>query len=64
LSGILSARELAVLRGAAHGLDNDAIARELTISVRTVERHLHNVYAKLDLHGKSARTAARMLAGV
>jgi DNA-binding NarL/FixJ family response regulator len=30
----------------------------MRISVRTVERHLHNIYAKLDLHGKSARTAA------
>jgi DNA-binding CsgD family transcriptional regulator len=54
----LSTREVEILRLASEGLDNDVIARELTLSVRTVERHLSNVYAKLDLHGKSARTAA------
>jgi pimeloyl-ACP methyl ester carboxylesterase/DNA-binding CsgD family transcriptional regulator len=55
---VLSARELEVLRLAADGFDNDAIAEKLTLSVRTVERHLHNIYAKLDITGKSARAAA------
>ena len=55
---LLSPRELDVLRLAAEGKDNDAIARTLTLSVRTIERHLHNIYAKLDIHGKSARAAA------
>jgi pimeloyl-ACP methyl ester carboxylesterase/DNA-binding CsgD family transcriptional regulator len=61
---VLSARELDVLRLAAAGRDNDAIARELHLSVRTVERHLQNIYGKLDLQGRSARTAAvaRLLA--
>lgn len=54
----LSAREREILGLAARGLDNDEIATELILSTRTVERHLSNVYAKLDLHGKSARTAA------
>lgn len=54
----LSTREVEILRLAATGLDNDAIADELTLSVRTVERHLSNIYAKLDLHGKSARAGA------
>lgn len=43
---------------AARGLDNDEIATELALSTPTVERPLSNVSAKLDLHGKSARTAA------
>jgi DNA-binding NarL/FixJ family response regulator len=54
----LSARELEVLRLAAQGQDNEEIAEALGLSIRTVERHLQNVYLKLDLRGKSARTAA------
>ncbi len=54
----LSAREVEILRCAAAGLDNAGIAATLTLSVRTVERHLSNVYAKLGISGRSARTAA------
>ncbi|HEX6353334.1 alpha/beta fold hydrolase [Actinophytocola sp.] len=57
-ASVLSARELDVLRLAAEGQDNAAIARSLTLSVRTVERHLHNTYAKLGIQGKAARAAA------
>lgn len=62
---ILSPRELDVLRLAAEGRDNDAIAADLVLSVRTVERHLQNAYAKLGLQGRNARTAAvaRLLSG-
>ena len=54
----LSPRELEILHLAAQGLDNDEIATSLHLSIRTVERHLSNTYAKLDLHGKSARAGA------
>lgn len=54
----LSTRELEVLTLAADGRDNDEIARVLHLSVRTVERHFGNIYAKLDVRGRSARTAA------
>ena len=54
----LSPREREVLSLAAQGLDNDDIAGELHLSVRTVERHLQNVYVKLDVQGRSARAAA------
>ena len=54
----LSPRELDVLRLAAEGRTNDAIAGDLTLSVRTVERHLSNIYAKLGLVGRAARAAA------
>jgi len=55
---VLSPRELDILGLAAAGRDNEAIAAELVLSVRTVERHLQNAYAKLGLHGRNARTAA------
>ncbi len=54
----LSRREVEVLRLAADGRTNDEIAAALTLSVRTVERHLSNVYAKLGLSGSAARAAA------
>ena len=57
-ASVLSPRELDVLRLAAEGHDNAAIAQSLTLSVRTVERHLHNTYAKLGIQGKAARAAA------
>jgi DNA-binding NarL/FixJ family response regulator len=47
-----------VLRLAAAGHDNEEIATKLFLSVRTVERHLQNVYAALGVSGNSARTAA------
>ena len=64
MTSLLSPRELDILRLAAEGRDNDAIADELVLSVRTVERHLQNAYAKLGLQGRTARTAAvaRLLA--
>jgi DNA-binding NarL/FixJ family response regulator len=43
---------------AAEGRTNDEIAVALTVSVRTVERHLSNIYAKLGLGGRVARAAA------
>ena len=57
-ASVLSPRELDVLRLVAAGQDNADIARSLTLSVRTVERHLHNTYTKLGIQGKSARAAA------
>jgi pimeloyl-ACP methyl ester carboxylesterase/DNA-binding CsgD family transcriptional regulator len=54
----LSPRERDVLRLAAEGRTNDEIAVALTVSVRTVERHLSNTYAKLGLGGRVARAAA------
>jgi pimeloyl-ACP methyl ester carboxylesterase/DNA-binding CsgD family transcriptional regulator len=58
LRSLLSTRELQVLELAAHGRDNAEIADDLTLSVRTVERHFQNIYDKLGLRGKSARTGA------
>jgi pimeloyl-ACP methyl ester carboxylesterase/DNA-binding CsgD family transcriptional regulator len=54
----LSAREREVMQLVAQGLSNEEIAERLVLSVRTVERHLSNVYAKLRVSGKAARAAA------
>jgi DNA-binding NarL/FixJ family response regulator len=46
----LSQRELEVLRLIAEGVRSPAIARELGISVGTVEVHRRNIMRKLGLH--------------
>ncbi len=56
--GHLSRREREVLELVADGQDNEQIASTLVLSVRTVERHLSNIYSKLGITGKAARVAA------
>ena len=55
--GGLSTREVEVLRLVAAGLTNRAIADALTISERTVDRHVSNIYTKLDVRTRAAATA-------
>jgi len=53
----LTTRELQVLRLVAGGGTNRAIARELFISERTVDRHVSNIFNKLDVSSRAAATA-------
>ncbi|WP_233283426.1 helix-turn-helix transcriptional regulator [Agrobacterium tumefaciens] len=46
-SGLLSSRELTVLKLLSEGRSNKEIARELGLSEATVKFHLKNIYAKL-----------------
>jgi len=55
---VLTDREAEILRSIAQGLSNQEIASSLFLSVRTVERHISNIYAKVGAHGKAARAAA------
>lgn len=55
--GGLTARELQVLRLIATGKTNRAIAGELTISEKTVARHVSNIFTKLGLSSRAAATA-------
>jgi DNA-binding CsgD family transcriptional regulator/tetratricopeptide (TPR) repeat protein len=54
----LTGRELEVLRLIARGRSNAEIAAELVLSVRTVERHIANIYDKIGASGRAARAAA------
>lgn len=53
----LTSRELEVLRLIANGKSNKTIANELFISERTVERHVSNIFDKLNVSSRSAATA-------
>jgi predicted ATPase/class 3 adenylate cyclase/DNA-binding CsgD family transcriptional regulator len=51
----LSAREREVVTLIAKGRSNREIADALVLSVRTVERHIENVYNRLGISGKAGR---------
>lgn len=53
----LTRRELEVLGWLATGRTNKAIAKTLSISEKTVARHVANIYTKLGLSSRSAATA-------
>jgi ATP/maltotriose-dependent transcriptional regulator MalT len=53
----LTKRELEVLHHVAAGRSNKAIARDLALSNRTVDRHLSNIFDKLAVSSRSAATA-------
>jgi DNA-binding NarL/FixJ family response regulator len=53
----LTERELQVLRLIASGKTNKAIARELSLSEKTVDRHVSNIFAKTDVNSRAAATA-------
>ena len=55
--GGLTRREVEVLRLIAQGKSNREIGAELVLSLRTVERHMVNIYSKLDIHSKAQATA-------
>jgi DNA-binding NarL/FixJ family response regulator len=52
-SGLLSDREISVIKLVGMGLPNKSIASQLYISVRTVEGHLGRIFTKLGLHSRA-----------
>jgi DNA-binding NarL/FixJ family response regulator len=52
----LTAREIEVLRLVASGRTNRAISQELFLSEKTVDRHVSNIFAKLDVPTRTAAT--------
>ena len=56
-TGGLTARELEVLRLVSTGLTNRAIGERLSLSEKTVARHLSNIFGKLGLSSRAGATA-------
>jgi DNA-binding CsgD family transcriptional regulator len=53
----LSAREVEVLALVAEGMTNKDVALALGLSIKTVARHLENIFLKLEVSTRSAATA-------
>jgi LuxR family maltose regulon positive regulatory protein len=53
----LTTREVEILRLVAGGMQNQAIADHLVISLATVKRHIANIYGKLDVGHRTAAVA-------
>ena len=53
----LTPRELQVLRLIATGRTNKQIARELSLSEKTIDRHVSNLFAKANVASRAAATA-------
>ena len=53
----LTPRELQVLRLLAAGLTNRAIAADLVLAEKTVDRHVTNIFAKVGVSSRAAATA-------
>jgi DNA-binding NarL/FixJ family response regulator len=56
-AGVLTPREVEVLRLVSTGLTNRAIGAKLSLSEKTVARHLSNIFGKLGLSTRAAATA-------
>ena len=57
LPGGLTGREAEVLRWVAAGMSNKAIAVELGLSDKTVDRHMSNIFAKIGVRSRAAATS-------
>jgi pimeloyl-ACP methyl ester carboxylesterase/DNA-binding CsgD family transcriptional regulator len=60
----LTPRELEILRFVAAGDSNAEIARGLAISIHTVERHVANLYRKIDARGRADAAAYAIRNGI
>jgi DNA-binding NarL/FixJ family response regulator len=60
----LSSREVEVLQLIAEGKANKQVAKELGISIKTVEKHRQHLMSKLDLHDTAGLTRYAIVVGI
>ena len=60
----LTAREAQVLGMLASGKTNNEVAKELVLSIRTVERHIGNIYSKIGARGRADATVFALTHGL
>jgi len=60
----LTAREIQVLCMVATGWTNNEVAAELILSLRTVERHIGNIYSKIGARGRADATVFALTHGL
>ncbi len=60
----LTSREVEVLQLIAEGKANKQVARELGISIKTVEKHRQHLMRKLDIHDTAGLTRYAIAAGI
>jgi class 3 adenylate cyclase/DNA-binding CsgD family transcriptional regulator len=60
----LTEREAEVLRLVAAGMTNKQIADDLYLSVKTVGRHMSNIFSKIDVSSRAAATTFAHLHGI
>jgi DNA-binding CsgD family transcriptional regulator len=60
----LTPRETEILRHLAAGRTSSEISSELSLSIRTVGRHITNIYTKIGARGRSAATSYAIRHGI
>ena len=60
----LTERETQVLTMVASGRTNNEVAEELVLSIRTVERHIGNIYSKIGARGRADATVFALTHGL
>ena len=63
MSSLLTEREVAILKMAAKGMGNSAIANELHLSVRTIESQLGTIFNKLSVGSRTEAVIQAMKRG-
>lgn len=63
-SSTLTSREMEVLQLIAEGRANKQVAKELNISIKTVEKHRHHLMKKLGLHDTAGLTRYAIGTGI